>query len=670
MQDTTTEKVEDPQKDFGFGGQAEVRRWKTELKLADKNEEKWVKRGEKVMKRYRDEREAGDENDTKFNILWANTQTLIPALYMHTPKPICSRRFKDKNQLAVEAASLLERATAYSVDSDICDFDDLMESAVEDYQLPGRAVTRVVYKPYMVDRRFPVQPIGYEMSYQPNYADPQNPIAIQGDPIYPEGTQIDEVSGEGYETRQVVDYEEVYGVHVYWKDFRMGKARSWKKTPWAGFRSYLNRKELHDRFDDQLGADVVDKIPLNHNPDKNTIDSEDNGVELLKKAEVWEIWDRTEKKVIWICPDWDESPLDKDDPHLNLHNFYPCTPPMIMTKTTGSMIPVPEYTQYQDQATELDELTVRISLLVEAVRVTGVYDANAAGVEKILTSSAENKLYPLKNFAKFKEKGGVEGAIAWLPLDNIITTLRELYAARERIKQDLYEITGIADIVRGASDPRETMGAQKLKGRWVAQRLSKKQNLVAKHAKAVITLMAEVIAEQFSPETLNKITGLQPSEEVIQLLRNDPMRTFMIDIETDSTIAVDEEEEKRSRVEFLNASSEFLVKAIELTRAQPLLTPLLGEMLMFGVRGFRAGRDLEDEFERTMETIMAQLEQQMSQQQNRRPPEDPAVIKAKTDSVIKLQSHLQDMAFDQQEHDQEMQQNREAHQQNMSQSTG
>ena len=471
MQDQTTEQVEEPQ-DFGFGGEGEVKRWLTELKLAEKNDRDWIKRAEKVMKRYRDERNQAEKEDVKFNILWSNTQTLIPALYMRTPKPIVSRRFKDKNDLAVSAATLLERCTAYSVDSDVCDFDDLMESAVEDYQLPGRAVTRVVYKPYMAKKRFPVQPISYETSYVANYQDPENPIPVTGAPIYPEGAEIDPETGEAFEMREVVDYEEVYGVHVYWKDFRMGRARNWKKVPWVGFRSYLTRKELHDRFDAQLGKEAVDRIPLNHTPDKNTTEAEDEGSVLLKKAEVWEIWDKVERKVIWICPDWNESPLDKDDPHLNLHGFYPCTPPMIMTRTTGSMEPVPEYVQYQDQAKELDELTKRIGLLVDAIRVTGVYDANASGVEKMLTSSGENKLYPISNYAKFMEKGGIEGAINWLPIKPMIEALTVMYNARDKIKQDLYEITGIADIVRGASDPNETLGAQKLKGKWVSQRLS------------------------------------------------------------------------------------------------------------------------------------------------------------------------------------------------------
>jgi len=661
-EDQSTEQVEEIA-DFGFGGAAEVKRWNAELNLAAKNDKDWIKRGDKVMKRYRDERTVADENDMKFNVLWSNTQTLIPALYMHTPKPQVSRRFKDKNPIAREVARVLERATAYSVDSDTCDFDDLMESAVEEYQLPGRAVTRIVYKPYMVDKRVPVQPISYETTYEPNYETPENPTPVQGKAIYPEGTEIDDITGKGYEMIRAVDYEEAYGVHVFWKDFRMGKARSWKQVPWVAFRSYLSRKELHDRFDSQLGKDEVKRIPLKHRPDTmgSEQQAEDDGAVLLKKAMVWEIWDRIDKKVIWICPDWNETPLDKDEPHLNLHGFFPCTPPLIMTKTTGTMTPVPEYIQYQDQAKELDELTTRINLLVDAIRVTGVYDQNASGVEKILTSASENKLYAISNYASFQDKGGIQGAISWLPLENIIVALREMYLARDKIKQDLYEITGIADIIRGASNPNETAAAQKIKGRFASMRLSKKQKLVAKHAKHVVSLIAEVIAEHFSQETMQKITGLDVSDEMMDIMQNDSMRTFMVDIETDSTIAMDEQEEKQNANEFLRSSAEFLTASMQISQGQPLLVPLLGEMMMFGIRRYRAGRDLEESFEKTLGDIKKKMAADADKAKNQPPQPTPEEKKAQVDMKIKSDEHAQDMDFKQQEHGQDMKQKQESH---------
>jgi hypothetical protein len=270
-------------------------------------------------------------------------------------------------------------------------------------------------------------------------------------------------------------------------------------------------------------------------------------------------------------------------------------------------------------------------------------------------------LYPLTNFAKFKEKGGIDGSISWLPLDNIITALRELYASREHIKQDLYEITGISDIIRGASNPNETAAAQKIKGRFASMRLSKKQNLVSKHARNVIALMGEVIAEHFSKETLIKITGMEVTDEMMEVLQNDAMRNFLVDIETDSTIALDEEEEKRSASEFLKTSAEFMQASLQIAQSQPMLTPLLGEMMMFGVRRYRAGRDLEEQFEQTMQQIQEKMQADMQAAQNQSPQKSPEEKKAELESKIKIGEHQLDSKIKQDDHQQDMKMKQESH---------
>ena len=48
---------------------------------------KWQSRTKKILKRYRDDTRGQSGNETaKFNILWSNVQTLIPAVYAKLPK--------------------------------------------------------------------------------------------------------------------------------------------------------------------------------------------------------------------------------------------------------------------------------------------------------------------------------------------------------------------------------------------------------------------------------------------------------------------------------------------------------------------------------------------------------------------------------------------------------
>ena len=86
-------------------------------------------------------------------------------------------------------------------------------------------------------------------------------------------------------------------------------------------------------------------------------------------AEVWEIWCKNTKTVIWWCAAYTEGLLKEVPDPLKLTGFYPCPRPLYGTMTTDSLIPVPDYTLYQDQAKQIDRLTRRISVLSKAVQI-------------------------------------------------------------------------------------------------------------------------------------------------------------------------------------------------------------------------------------------------------------------------------------------------------------
>src|SRR5258708_40227896 len=102
-------------------------RWNTELELARKTRgyKSWVSRGEKIVKRYRDERtDAVEYTDTansaqsaRFNILWSNVQTLLPAVFAKRPKPVVERRYLDRDDVGRTAAIIWERPLLYELDN-------------------------------------------------------------------------------------------------------------------------------------------------------------------------------------------------------------------------------------------------------------------------------------------------------------------------------------------------------------------------------------------------------------------------------------------------------------------------------------------------------------------------------------------------------------------------
>jgi hypothetical protein len=88
---------------------------------------------------------------------------------------------------------------------------------------------------------------------------------------------------------------------------------------------------------------------------------------------------------------------------------------------------------------------------------------------------------------------------------------------------------------------------------------------------------------------------------VLGRLRDNAMRCFTIDIETDSTIEPNETEEKAQTTELLTALGNMIAQWGRAIEAQPALAPMAGEFLKFALRKFRTGRQLEDVIDQTID---------------------------------------------------------------------
>jgi hypothetical protein len=561
-----------------------------EIDLYERESEKWRERSKKIVKLYKDE---DNKNGTKkrFNVLWSNVQTMLPAMYARDPKPEVERRHKDADPTGRAASEILQRCVSYTI---ACHgFSDVMRNSVLDRLLPGRGVAWVRYCP----------------SYEPMAAE--------------EKTQLTDDAQKSQEPAERLSYEQAIPDYVYWEDFGHNVARTWEEVSIVWRKVYMTRQQLVKRFKD-VGKD----IPLDHAP-KGLKD--ETLAEQVKKACIYEGWDKENACVFFLSKSMQKLVEHKADP-LNLTGTFPCPKPLFATVTTDSLIPTPDYVLYQTQAQEIEDLTARINTLQKALRVVGVYDSSAAALGQLLDGS-DNRMIPVENWSKFSEKGGLDGAVDYLPIKEVADVLIGLYESREKSKADLYELTGIADIIRGNSDPNETAKAQQIKGRFAVLRISDAQTEVQRYARDIIRLLAEIIAEHFSLETIKAISGYrllteqekqmlqanpqqlqsdpklqelmgQPSwEQVHALLKDEVLREFRVDVETDSTIRTDEDADRQSRTEFMQAASGFLQQATAAGEQAPELAPLLGELLMFGVRSFKTGRTLEPIFEETMRKL-------------------------------------------------------------------
>lgn len=537
-------------------------RWLREIDLATAHEKTWRERAEKIVKRYRDDDRKSDDtsgNKSRFNILFANTEVLKGVMYQKTPVPDVRRRFLDKDPIGRQAAQILQRALSYSVDS--YDFDGLMVSVVEDVLLPGRGTALVRYVPTM------------------------------------------DKSG------QMVAYQEVRCDYVEWEMYRESPAKRPSKIRWKAYGELMTRDDLVAAFGDKGKRCALDWAPK---------DKDNESDDLFKRALVWAIWDKKSKKVYFVSNGLKEDCLAIVDDPLGLEGFFPSPTSVYSVTTTNSLIPVPEYLQYQDQAIELDNITARIDALVDQLRVRGIDGTSLPEVEK-LAKAGDGEMIPVEDaarLAQIMENGGLEKAILFWPIETIAKVLIDLYQQREQVKQTIYEITGIADIVRGSTNSNETLGAQELKARYANVRVGPRQKAIANFARDIFRMKAELMAEKFTPEVLKLMTGpdmwmveremvdpmtgqptrqkVDVTNEIMQLLRNDRLRGFRVDIETDSTIQPDAQEEQKNRIEFLGAVSQYVQGIGPAVQMGHIPMDVAKEFLSFGARGFKMSPQLEE----------------------------------------------------------------------------
>lgn len=646
--------------------------WLGEITAAGKRDDNWIKRARKVVNRYRDERDHDSGSvagEKRANILWSNTELLKSALFQGLGNPDVRRRFpkrgKDEKNTK-QAALVMERGATYT--NDAYDCESQIEAAVEDMVLPGRGVCWVVYDAVVKD-------------------------------------------GE-------IKYQSVKDEHVFWEDYRTSAGRKESDIWWKARRHYYARDDLITYFGEKHGK----VIPLNAQVADSTADRKKDADDTFKRSSVWEVWDKNKRERIYIAEDYQWVVKRDPDPY-GVTEFYPCPDTLYGCKTTSSLTPIPEFTLYQDQADELDVIATRLSFLIEALKRRGVYDSSMEGSDGQLSQLAlagDNQFLPFKGFAGLMEKGGLKAVFQTEDLAPIVAAIEGLYKRAAFLVNSIYEVTGIADIMRGASDPNETATAQKIKGQFGSMRLQKRQRRVQRFIRDLVRIKTEIIAEHFTREQLQEMVGLdmplaaekqaaqqklamfqqqaqmaaqaaqmaqsgqappgaqngaggppgapqmghnggppmmggmmpppQPPdpamiqelqdliklptwEEVSAILRSDQRRGYKVDVETDQTAQIDEQEEKNSRIEFMSTITTLMEKAIPMAMQMPAMRPLIKESIQFVVKAFKAGRPLEEAFE----DAFAQLEKMPPPQGGGDPVAEAKAAQIQQDMQISVQ---------------------------------
>ncbi|MEM1149301.1 MAG: hypothetical protein AAGI03_01920 [Pseudomonadota bacterium] len=550
-------------------------------------------------------------------------QVLKPLLYSDVPEPVVRRRFFGDGEMdAVDlmAAEAGQRLARYLIETD--GFHEAMEGVRDNYLIAARGSARAFYRATVADATGKVT---------------DQRVPVRATP---------------------------------WRRLLMPPG-SWHTLPWLAFGNPMTKAAVEARFGKEI-ADAMNfsaqglidrseaksdstndrKLSASLGEPTTDIDNSDNPFDT---AMVWEIHNREEGTVVWWSESYTKGLLDEEGDILELEDFFPMPKPLLGTTRGDDMNPRPAIRYYEKRAKEAEKATRKISNILNALSVSGFIPGELQDeVKKIL--QGKNVMIPVAQWIGLMEKGGARGVIEWLPLEAMIQAMQALVTMREQAKAQMFEASGVSDVMRAQGDPSNTATQERLKGQYAGLRLQAEQSKIATYARDLIRIQLEIAVTFFSTELIAEICQINlpltelereaiiaerkrledlqqryalhqqqadalkaqgvavtmppppPSPDTITVpptsweavharLRNDLKRRISITIETKSTILADEQADKEARIEFIRAVSTVVQETLPMIQSGALPMKTFKELLMFAVRGFPKSRTLESQIQ-------------------------------------------------------------------------
>lgn len=580
--------------------------WHKRIKKSQKFLEHAKEHGRKVYARYKDTRDDSSALRQKANFFFSNVNTIKESLFNSLPKPDVSRiqRGDFEDNVSRVAADLVRRILAYEIECAPA-FREAIELAILDRLVPGLGTVWISFHAEM--------PEGHDERQEAN-----DPGEMDEGPMEP-----------------LPGSEQVQIEHVYWEDFLYEPCKKWSKCGWVARVLHLTKDEVQEAYGEEILQQLTSSVK----------DSDDVLVQKEILADtfcVYEVWDKRTKMVYHVAEGIEE-PLKKLPDPYQLKGFFPCPRPLIANVDSTGFLPVTDYHVAQDQYNQLDVLYGRIQLIVEAIKVAGLYDSSNSNIPRML-QGAENQLIPVDQWAMHAERGGNQGQIDWFPVEVVAQVLQHLYAAFEATKAMLYEITGMSDIVRGASNQYETAKAQQIKAQFASVRLNGFQRDVATFVRDILRIMAELATQLYGDQKVMAIVGDLPQQDqqylpqAAAVLRDDVLSKYKVNIQTNSLTEADWAMEKQERMEVVQVVGQMIGQVLQGAQQAPEIVPLGVHLIKFAIAGFRAGTELESYIDSQLDSMAQQAQQAKD---NPQPPEPSPEEKKAQAEMQKMQMEMQ-----------------------------
>lgn len=564
------------------------KKWSDRIKKSEKEYKNYFETIKSTRSFYKNGNKNGSDSISQnaFNIFWSGIETQKPFLYFKRPNPYLERVNKASSIVDTVACKIIEKALEWDLSQ--FDFDSVAKYARNDYLISGCGILWERYNPT------------FKTIAQSVSVDNSEPKKIE-----------------------VKDKEVVLSEYLDPLNFiaDVEKVGVWEECTWIARKIHMTKKEAISSFGKKVESIIRDFTVKEKEEDYK------------KEIIIYEIWDKTTKRVYWLCLDLKDEFLKIEDDPLKLTGFFPCPKPIFATLTNDSLIPVPDFSMIKQMLDELNGVTERMRLTMQALKVSGVYDSSFSKMGDIF--SKDVTLVSLTDFDRLKAAGGIRGVIDFVPIEQYITALEALAKRRDDLTQNIFDITGVSDIMRGNSDPSETATAVTKKTNFGTLRNQDRQNDMQRFICDLYKIKAEIICEMFEADKLASFISPEDGYDTgiimkaVALLKEEKMRDMIMNIETEEVF--NQEQEAQKTLEGTQTISKMITEAMPIVSSQPLLLPLYKQM----IESVAATLPRARQFEAALEKVFASVSEQLSQPQEQQTPTPDPKVEAQMANVQK-----------------------------------
>ena len=652
------------------GERALVDIWRREIDNAKNYHEKSKETAKKFQEIYDCQENQINYHTNNYPIFWSNTQVLKPLLFSKLPKINIAQANYNNDEIARVSSELVERLLNYLLKES--DAENQIEKVRDSYLIQGIGIPRIVFIPpepieikTKVKKKIKVEQPKKENEDETSKIDTQEDA--QEMEVEEEETSYDVDESKKSFTIEFVDYQ----------DFLKSTEKEWKKLRWIAFRKYYSRRELVEYF-----GKKGEKVPMTNNKYEYLQEEKED---LYKLCEVWEIWDKENKVCHFITFAGDGFVLSSEEDGYNLKNFFPIPMPMGLNESSNLLpLPLyRQYKKHAENLSEIDDRIASLIKQAKFTGVYTSF-AEQADVENIMNGE-DGQFKPLKTTANiddarklivFKPLAEIVNTITALRQEKIslkadiqeITGLSDIVrgysvasetATAQQLKgnfaisriqplQKEVEFT-IRDTLRllaelavekySVNELMELTGLKIHDVERIKEATQMKLDMQVQEAQSMLDpkdpqyqeklQMLSVQAQAGYKKTMDKIIEdlkgfaieYKDLGKLDKMLKNDKLRCINIDIETDSTIKIDQNQEKADRVAYIQTISSMVQAMAPVVQSGVVSKDALNEFIIFASKPFKVGRNLENFLRNDEEDVpdaqemLAQMEIQMKQQE-------------------------------------------------------